>query len=314
VFFIGGYLSYRALFNWMHWSYYIPTMLGAPVFQVLFFAYMGRFAEVENDEFFVVGNAVQASALAGIFGMAMTIGGERWTQTLSPLLATPANRFALFMGRALPNFVNGLIVSTFGFLVGWAFLDFDPPLSSLPGLAACVLVSAASCTAFGMVIGSIGLDALSVFLRPMEEIRRALHPSMPSISLPSRRIRARVTPGRLALLVGAVVLAQAVIVVEWLRGQPDVLARVLAGQPRQPGRLLAQRPVVLVEPPQERRQPSEAVAPQRRRGRPPREAGGGCRSGSRRPSSCRCSSARQPSPVPAPRPCRRLPISRAGDS
>ena len=50
VFFIGGYLSYRALFNWMHWSYYIPTMLGAPVFQVLFFAYIGRFAQIRNDE------------------------------------------------------------------------------------------------------------------------------------------------------------------------------------------------------------------------------------------------------------------------
>ena len=59
VFFVGGYLSYRALFNWMHWSYYIPTMLGAPIFQVLFFAYIGRYAKVRNDEFFVVGNAVQ---------------------------------------------------------------------------------------------------------------------------------------------------------------------------------------------------------------------------------------------------------------
>jgi signal transduction histidine kinase len=48
----------------------------------------------------------------------------------------------------------------------------------------------------------------------------ALHPSMPSISLPGRRLKARVTRGRLALLVSAVVLAQAVIVVEWLRGRP----------------------------------------------------------------------------------------------
>jgi ABC-2 type transport system permease protein len=162
VFFIGGYLAYRALFNWIHWSIYVPTMLGSPVFQILFFAYVGRFAGLQDDSFFVVGNAVQVACMAGVYGMALTIGGERWTQTLSPLLATPANRFALFMGRALPNFVNGLIVSTFGFLVGWAFLDFDPPLSSLPGLALCVLVSAASCTALGMVIGSIGLRSRDV--------------------------------------------------------------------------------------------------------------------------------------------------------
>src|SRR4029450_14017386 len=102
VFFIGGSLSYRALFNWMHWSYYIPTMLGAPVFQILFFAYIGRYAQVESDEFFVVGNAVQLSAMAGIYGMAMTVGGERWTQTLSPLLAPRANRLPALLRRALP--------------------------------------------------------------------------------------------------------------------------------------------------------------------------------------------------------------------
>jgi ABC-2 type transport system permease protein len=162
VFFIGGYLAYRALFNWIHWSIYVPTMLGSPIFQILFFAYVGRFAGLQDDAFFVVGNAVQVACMAGVYGMALTIGGERWTQTLSPLLATPANRFALFMGRALPNFVNGLIVSTFGFLVGWALLDFDPPLSSLPGLALCVLISAASCTALGMVVGSIGLRSRDV--------------------------------------------------------------------------------------------------------------------------------------------------------
>ena len=162
VFFIGGYLSYRALFNWIHWSIYVPTLLGSPVFQILFFAYIGRFAGLRDDAFFVVGNAVQVACMAGVYGMAMTIGGERWMQTLSPLLATPANRFALFMGRALPNFVNGLIVSAFGFAVGWALLEFDPPLSALPGLALCVIVSAASCTALGMVIGSIGLRARDV--------------------------------------------------------------------------------------------------------------------------------------------------------
>jgi ABC-2 type transport system permease protein len=162
VFLVGGYISYRALFAWIHWSIYVPTMLGSPLFQILFFAYVGRFAGLRDDAFFVVGNAVQVACMAGIYGMAMTIGAERWTQTLSPLLATPANRFALFMGRALPNFANGLIVSAFGFAVGWALLEFDPPLSSLPALALCVAVSAASCTALGMVIGSVGLRARDV--------------------------------------------------------------------------------------------------------------------------------------------------------
>lgn len=163
VFFIGGYLAYRALFNWIHPGMYIPTMLAGPIFQVLFFAYVGRFIDLQDDAFFVVGNAIVISAMAGIFGMAMGIGGERWTQTLAPLLATPANRVALILGRALPFIANGIFVSAFGFVCGWLLLDFDPPLSSIPLLAVIVAASATSCTALGLCVGATGLRARDVF-------------------------------------------------------------------------------------------------------------------------------------------------------
>ena len=163
IFFVGGLMSYRALFRWQNPTFYIPTMLGHPLFQVLFFAYLGRFSHVRNDAFYVVGNAVQVSAMSGVYGVAMTVGGERWTQTLAPLLATPANRVVLFLGRALPHIVNGFVVSAFGFLVGRLLLDFHPPVSSLPPLALIVLVSTTSCTAFGLVVGAFGLRLRDVF-------------------------------------------------------------------------------------------------------------------------------------------------------
>jgi ABC-2 type transport system permease protein len=130
---------------------------------VLFFSYLGRFSHVRNDAFYVVGNAVQVSAMSGVYGVAMTVGGERWTQTLAPLLASPANRMVLFLGRALPNIVNGFVVSAFGFLVGRLLLDFHPPVTSIPGLALIVLVSTTSCTAFGLVVGAFGLRLRDVF-------------------------------------------------------------------------------------------------------------------------------------------------------
>ena len=163
VFFIGGYLSYRALFNWLRPEIYIPTMLGSPIFQILFFAYIGRFAGLKDDEWFVVGNAVQLSAMAGIYGTAMTIGGERWTQTLSPLLATPAHRLPLFLGRSLPLIANGFFVSAFSFAAGALLLDFDIEPAQLPALAVVVVVSAFACTSLGLVTGAIGLRARDVF-------------------------------------------------------------------------------------------------------------------------------------------------------
>jgi len=87
----------------------------------------------------------------------MTIGGERWMQTLSSILVTPANRLALFLGRTLPNVANGVIVSTVGFVVGWLVLDFSLAPGEIPVIALILVVSSFSCTAFGVLIGAFGL-------------------------------------------------------------------------------------------------------------------------------------------------------------
>jgi ABC-2 type transport system permease protein len=160
---VGGRISYHALFNWISPLLYVTTMLGSPLFQILFFTYLGRYAESQDDLFFIVGNAVQVSAMAGIYGMTMGIANERNYGTLSPLLATPANRLAIFTGRALPFVVNGLVVSAFGFAISWLLLDFRPAEGSVPALALVVAVTTCSCTALGMLIGSIGLRARDVF-------------------------------------------------------------------------------------------------------------------------------------------------------
>jgi ABC-2 type transport system permease protein len=163
VFLVGGAISYRALFNWISPGIYVTTMLGSPLFQILFFTYLGRYAGSEDDSFFIVGNAIQVAAMSGIYGMTMGIANERQYGTLQPLLATPANRLAMFAGRALPFIVNGLVVSTFGFAVAWLFLDFSLAEGSIPPLAVAMLVTTCSCVALGMLIGSIGLRARDVF-------------------------------------------------------------------------------------------------------------------------------------------------------
>jgi ABC-2 type transport system permease protein len=163
IFFVGGAISYRALFNWISPYHYIPTMLGGTTFVLIFFTYLGRFTEAQDEAFFVVGNAVYISSISCVYGSIMAISNERFYGTLSPVLASPANRLALFAGRAFPYIGNGLLVSAFGFVMGWLLLDFDPALSSLGPLALVVLAGVVSCTAFGMFLGSIGLRARDVY-------------------------------------------------------------------------------------------------------------------------------------------------------
>jgi ABC-2 type transport system permease protein len=153
----GGLISFRALFNWLHPAVYVPTLLGKSALQIVFFALLGRFSGVADDRYFVVGNAVQASAMLGVFGMVMTLANERELGTLSAVLATPANRLALFGGRAIPVVANGVFVSAFAFTVGWLLLDVPVPARALPGLVAVTVLTATSCAMFGLALGSVAL-------------------------------------------------------------------------------------------------------------------------------------------------------------
>jgi ABC-2 type transport system permease protein len=129
----------------------------APLFQLLFFAYLGRATEVASDTYFVVGNAVLAASLPGILGVSGSVTGERYTRTLGMLLASPANRLALFVGRTLPAVANGFVVSTFCLVTGALILDVHVGVAAVPGLMLVIVVSAFSCSALGLCTGALGL-------------------------------------------------------------------------------------------------------------------------------------------------------------
>ena len=73
IFFVGGLISFRALFSFLRPEIYIPSMLVAPIFQILLFVYIGRSAGVQSDEFYVIGNALQYAAIPCVFAMTNTI-------------------------------------------------------------------------------------------------------------------------------------------------------------------------------------------------------------------------------------------------
>ncbi|MEO8511151.1 MAG: ABC transporter permease [Chloroflexota bacterium] len=157
VFWYGGLMSYGMLFNWARPSIYIPTLIGGPTFQLLFFAALGSYATDRSPAYFAIGNAVQVSALAGVFGMTMAIANERWFGTLPALLATPANRIALFAGRFLPFVFNGLLVSLYAVAFGIIFLGVRLEPSTLLVFALALITTVFSCTAIGALQGAISL-------------------------------------------------------------------------------------------------------------------------------------------------------------
>jgi ABC-2 type transport system permease protein len=157
VFWFGGLMSYGMLFNWARPSIYIPTLIGGPTFQLFFCAALGSYATHRSPAYFAIGNAVQVSVLAGVFGMTMAIANERWFGTLPALLATPANRAALFAGRFLPFVFNGLLVSIYALAIGIIFLGVRLAPQSLAVVGLALLTTVFSCTAIGALQGAISL-------------------------------------------------------------------------------------------------------------------------------------------------------------
>ncbi|GIF75259.1 ABC transporter permease [Asanoa siamensis] len=157
IFFVGGLTSYRALFNWLTPWILVPTFLLTPLFQIFLFVYIGRTAGVSDDRFFLIGNAVVNAAVPCLFAMGNTIGGERNFGTLPLLIASPARRVPLFLGRALPVILNGFLVAVFALLVGALVLRVDIPPATWGGIAVAIAVCSVSCTGLGLLGAAIAL-------------------------------------------------------------------------------------------------------------------------------------------------------------
>lgn len=166
VFFIGGMLSYRALFTFLSPGVFVPTLILTPILQILFFAYVGRAAGVQSDTFFVIGNAIQAAAVPCLHAMTFTIADERREQTLSYILISPAARVPLFLGRSFPVILNGAFVAALAFAVGSLLLGVRVRPSTQLLILWITCVATFSCTGLGLITAGLALRARETSVLP----------------------------------------------------------------------------------------------------------------------------------------------------
>jgi ABC-2 type transport system permease protein len=163
LFWEGATLSYIALFRWLRPTTYIASKIAMPLFQMLFFTFIGTFgSSARGAAFYVVGNAVQIAAVSGIYGVTMSISGDRMNGTLPYLFGTPANRLMMFFGRAFIHVIDGYLGVIIGFLWGAVLFHVDVARADLPVLALTVLVTTASTSGLGMLMGCVGLVTRNV--------------------------------------------------------------------------------------------------------------------------------------------------------
>jgi ABC-2 type transport system permease protein len=156
-------LSYIALFHWLQPVTYMASKIVMPLSQVLFFTFLGTFATGQgNAHFYVIGNAVQIAAVSSIYGVTMSIGGDRFNGTLPYLFGTPANRLVLFVGWAFIHVIDGMLGVVIGLLWGALLLGLDFSRTNLPALGLTILITTFSTSGLGLLMGCLSLITLNV--------------------------------------------------------------------------------------------------------------------------------------------------------
>jgi ABC-2 type transport system permease protein len=163
LFWQGTLLSYIALFHWLQPVTYMASKIVMPLAQILFFTLLGTFATgAQNAHFYVIGNAMQIAAVSGIYGVVMSVGGDRWNGTLPYLFGTPANRIVMFFGRAFMHVIDGALGVVVGFLWGVVLLGLDLSHTNLFALALTILVTTLSTCGLGLLMGCLGLITVNI--------------------------------------------------------------------------------------------------------------------------------------------------------
>jgi len=166
LFFGGCLLQYRALFNWAHPLAYVTYKFIVPFAQVIFFTQLGAFATGRSNMlYFALGNALQITAVNGIYGVVMTVGNERRYGTLPFLLASPANRLATFLGRAFFHVLDGISSVILGLGLATLMFGLDLSRTNLPLLGLCILLISMTTSGLGLMLGSLSLitrDVLTI--------------------------------------------------------------------------------------------------------------------------------------------------------
>lgn len=163
LFWQGALLSYIALFRWLRPTTYLASKVLMPLAQIMFFVFLGMYATGKQDaSFYVIGNAIQIAAINGIFGVTMSIGGDRWEGTLPYLFGTPANRMVMVVGRAFMHVLDGVLGVVMGLTWGALLLGVDFSRTDLPALGLVILITTFSTSGLGLFLGCMSLMTVNV--------------------------------------------------------------------------------------------------------------------------------------------------------
>ncbi len=159
----GALLTYKASFTWLRPRVYFTMKVLAPLVYMAYFAYLGKF--ILGDEgmrYAALGNAVLSVAVNTVMGVVINVGTERWYGTLPALFVTPANRFFIFLGKAIVHIIDGIFSVVIGLAFAGLLFGVNFGGANFLTLAVVIVLTSVTLTGYGLLAGSYSLHSREV--------------------------------------------------------------------------------------------------------------------------------------------------------
>jgi len=119
-----------------------------------FFVFVGLFIRGPTAiPFIAIGNALQVISWNTVFSVINITSHDKWDGTLPLMLATPASRMPLFIGRAMIHVFDGLLSIAIAFAFAAFLFGVDFGQANTLALTITVLLTAFTMAGYGLLIG-----------------------------------------------------------------------------------------------------------------------------------------------------------------
>jgi ABC-2 type transport system permease protein len=147
----------RTTLGFMRIDFVLGTVFVIPLTQMVFFAFVVQLSGQGSVAFTALGNAVATVTYSSVFSVCQTTDSEKFQGTMEHLLVSPANRFAMYIGRGLIPIGISLATVSVGLVYAATLFGVSIAPSAIPGLAVSVVLTAFAMVGFGLLLGGVAL-------------------------------------------------------------------------------------------------------------------------------------------------------------
>lgn len=149
----------KGLIIWDSWEMWVMQIVITPIAQIGFFAFLSVYLRypLSVTQYIVVGNALQSMSFSAVFAVANITSQDKWQGTLPTTMVTPANRMALFAGRAVFQVLLSALISAAGLVYAAALFGVNFASADFLSIALVVVLTSAAMISFGLLISAVGL-------------------------------------------------------------------------------------------------------------------------------------------------------------